>query len=433
MTSDIHSMVQGHALFRIGTLGHEFAPGLRVTQFLPVVGPSDVSAVDVIAIVRERAGFEALEPEWNALFERAGRSEQMFQTFNWLWHWSNYFCAEEAADLAIVTVRRAGMLIAIVPLVVERTLGLRQLSFMGAPVSQYGDALIDPVSDMQEVLIAALEFAMATTRADVVRLAKVRGDAVMAPVVAALAAVTTGSEDAPFADLAAARTQAKYDERFSSKTKKNRRRLERRLAERGAIGLDWQLSGRPAADAALTTMVLKRAWLKAHGQLSRAFSDRRTDRFFSAVCANTQRPAGARVSLLTTGGEIANAAITITVGGRQAVHILAYGMKFVKCAPGVLHVEKLIERAFADGVGTVDFLSPRHDYKLEWADGSIRVADYALPVSRLGKAYTHVYLAHVREALKAILKARPKNSAGLLAWARTVIKPPQRQTPPTPH
>ena len=223
-------------------------------------------------------------------------------------------------------------------------------------------------------------------------------------------------------DLAKAGSFAVYDQRFSNKNKKNRRRLERRLAENGTIGLDWSFSGGAAADAVSATMLLKRAWLKSRGQLSRAFADERTDRFFADVCARDVRPAGGQVSLLTTGGQIANAAITVTAKGRQAVHILAYGLKFEKCAAGILHIERLIEQAFATGATTVDFLSPRHEYKLEWADGAIRVADYAVPVTLRGRVYARIYLGGVRERLRAMIKATPRALAGPLTLVQAAAK-----------
>jgi CelD/BcsL family acetyltransferase involved in cellulose biosynthesis len=91
-------------------------------------------------VVRTRAGFDALEADWNDLFARTGRGEQMFQGFNWLWHWANHYL-RSSDELAIVTGRQDGRLMLVLPLTVERVAGLRQLSFMGAPVSQYGDVL----------------------------------------------------------------------------------------------------------------------------------------------------------------------------------------------------------------------------------------------------------------------------------------------------
>jgi hypothetical protein len=45
--------------------------------------PPAAAALTTFAIVADRAGFDALEPEWNDLFARAGRDTHVFQTFNW--------------------------------------------------------------------------------------------------------------------------------------------------------------------------------------------------------------------------------------------------------------------------------------------------------------------------------------------------------------
>ena len=50
-----------------------------------------VDEATCFSVVTSRAGLEALEDEWNALFARAGRDIHVFQTFNWIWHWSRHF------------------------------------------------------------------------------------------------------------------------------------------------------------------------------------------------------------------------------------------------------------------------------------------------------------------------------------------------------
>ncbi len=91
-----------------------------------------------LAFVSDRAGFDALEAEWNALFERAGRSTQLFQRFNWLWHWCNHYLADPQAPgrgsrLAIVTARREGRLVMVWPLVSERAGGYQDALVDGRP------------------------------------------------------------------------------------------------------------------------------------------------------------------------------------------------------------------------------------------------------------------------------------------------------------
>jgi len=156
----------------------------------------------VFEVVRERAGLDALEPEWNDLFHRAGRSTQLFQTFNWNWHWANHYLpatsgARDGTSLAIVTVRREGRLVMLWPLVLERLAGLKVLRWMGEPVSQYGDVLAEELPDGLRLMRQAWHFAVARLGADVVCLRKVRADAAVAPLLSELGMQQTATAEAP--------------------------------------------------------------------------------------------------------------------------------------------------------------------------------------------------------------------------------------------
>jgi CelD/BcsL family acetyltransferase involved in cellulose biosynthesis len=178
---------------------------------LPVTEPSEHQAVDrspsssattacAFELVRERDAFDALETEWNELFSRAGLGTQVFQTFNWNWHWCNHYLAESKAgttSLAVVTARRGGRLVLVWPLVKERAAGLTQLTWMGEPVSQYGDVLIENGPDAVALLREAWRFIESEISPDVVRLRKVRDDAAIAPLLAELEGLPTQRLEAP--------------------------------------------------------------------------------------------------------------------------------------------------------------------------------------------------------------------------------------------
>ncbi len=378
------------------------------------------AAGTVFELIRTRAGFDALESEWNALFARAGRSEQMFMTFNWLWHWANHYL-DRNAELAIVSGRRNGQLLLLWPLMVERPAGLRQLAFLGAPVSQYGDALVDTGLDRTDVLDRSWHFIIANLKPDLVRLAKVRVDAVIAPLLAAKGFRITAQEEAPYASLAAVPSYAAFDERFSPKLRKNRRRQLRRLEERGPIVVEHLSGGQPARDAVRLAMTLKRAWLNERGLVSKAFADERIDTFFADASSSVARPCGVAISELRTNGECADLSISVTCKGRQAIHILSYALKFEKFGAGNHHLEVAMQRAFEDGVAVYDFLAPRHAYKMEWADGVVAVNDQVLALSPLGNIYADLYLAKVRESLKSLLKRLPLRLRRLIGGARKTV------------
>lgn len=378
----------------------------------PETAPDAVS----FEIVRSRLGFDGLEQDWNNLCEAAGRGPHMFLTFNWLWHWANHYLPA-STELAIVTGRRNGKLVLVWPMLIERVASLRQLAFMGAPVSQYGDLIIADASDRAELIENSWAFLLAAAKPDLVRLGKVRADANIAPHLQSLGFVTTSTEDAPVAMMPASASYADFEQTISAKFRKNRRRQMRRLEERGPVEMKTFAPSADAASAARAAMTLKRAWLNSRGLVSRAFADTRIDDFFADAAASADRPCGVTVSQLLSNGECADAAVSVTYKGHRALHILAYALKFEKFGVGHLHLEKALQDACADGIAAYDFLAPRHDYKLEWAEGCVTVSDYALALSPLGKIYTDVYLARVREGMKLALKKLPRGMTRFLAGA----------------
>ncbi len=305
------------------------------------------------ALVSERSAFDALEPEWNDLFRRAGRDTQLFQTFNWNWHWANHYLAPAPGEgrrrsLAIVTVRRNGRLVMVWPLVAERVAGLEVLHWMGEPVSQYGDVLAEAAPDTPQIMRQAWHFIATALGADALFLRKVRADASIAPLLRELGLRRTAVAEAPFLDLASAPDFAGYEQRYSAKARKNRRRLLRRLEERGAVVVERHTSGAQARAAALEAIALKRAWLEATGRLSPALADPRFAAFFADAAEGRGRPAGCGVSVLTSNGETAGIAIDVTCGRRRAAHVIVHDARLDAFSPGTLLLQEWIRGASAD-------------------------------------------------------------------------------------
>jgi len=363
--------------------------------------PGPTHDVDLdLEVVTTRAAFNALEAEWNALFDRAGRSIHVFQTFNWCWHWCAAFLTEDASKLFVVTARRQGRLVLILPLVREHSFGLTRLAFLGEPVTQYGDALVDVLADSASILATAWRFAIERSGADCVHLRRVRADANLAPLLAASGARISEKLAAPYLDLASAANFDAYEQRYSSKARKNRRRLLRRFEERAPATLETLLSGTRARELAELAILLKRAWLKDRGLVSPALTDPRTRTFFANVAEAKVRPAGCRVTSLETRGESTAIEIAFDCKGRRAVHVIVFALKYERASPGQLLIERSIRNCFDIGVGTYDLMTPADAYKLDWADGATEVNDWTLACTARGRIYADFYLARLRPQLK---------------------------------
>ncbi|MEL6372781.1 MAG: GNAT family N-acetyltransferase [Pseudomonadota bacterium] len=360
-----------------------------------------------LAIVRSRDAFDALERSWNELYEAMGAHtpQPVFQSFNWHWHWCNHFISAATAPacpLRIVTVSVDGRTMALWPFVLTRAHGIKQLSLMGAPVSQYTDALARPDPEQQTWLALGLEHVINHTRADVVHVRKVRGDAVGHAVIAEAGASVLERQQAVSIDLAAVDEFETYLQRHSKRQRRNRRRQRRRLDERGTIAFTRVEPGDGAKAMVAQAIAMKRDWLQAKGLISPALADPRFDAFFADVASVIDRPTGTRAFALTCDDEIAAVEIAFDGIAHRAMHVIVYNPAYERCGVGALHMRESIERSHEEGIATFDLLAPQARYKSEWGDDLTNVDDLALACTRKGRLYLAVYLKRLRGWAKAL-------------------------------
>jgi CelD/BcsL family acetyltransferase involved in cellulose biosynthesis len=364
--------------------------------------PADVGAsVLAVSIVRTRAQFDALEADWNALFARCARGANIFQSFNWNWHWANVYLAKTQSRraLALIALYRGDRLVALWPLQETRLLGARVLEWMGGPVSQYGDILIDPEEEALAILDHGWRAITQDLRVDALNLRKVRADASVLPLLQTQRSRIAHRCEAPFLDIASAPDLATYETRYSGKTRKNRRRLARRLAEAGAMRIERLADDPVAAAAARDTVLLRSKTLHETGRVSPALDDPRCARFFAEAASGT-KPCGCRVTRILIDDALVASAIDVTQHGHRAAHMIAHDLKYEAFGPGVTMVGDWVQAAFDDGVAVLDLLAPAHSYKWDWADSSLDVADHVVATSWIGQSVVVPYLIQVRPRLK---------------------------------
>jgi CelD/BcsL family acetyltransferase involved in cellulose biosynthesis len=93
----------------------------------------------VVGVVEDARGFAALEGEWEELY-RDSPAATPFQSWAWLYSWWESYGG--GRGLRLVTVRSAGgLLVGVLPLMLERRHGLARLLFVGTGQSDYGDVI----------------------------------------------------------------------------------------------------------------------------------------------------------------------------------------------------------------------------------------------------------------------------------------------------
>ena len=358
-----------------------------------------------LSLIATRADFEALESQWNALFQRAGRPHQFFQTFNWLWHWADHYLDSDT-EPAIVAGWRHGRLTMVWPTIATWVLGVRTIAWMGEPVSPYGDVLVEEGPGTLDLLRQGWA-RLRSLDADVISLRGVRGDAAVAPILAEARAMSTASFAAPFLDLASANDFVSYQKRYPPKVLSSRRRHMRRLMEVGPVRFEQYRHGPAARDLIGRALTLKRVWLKQRGIISQTLHDPRFDGFFGNVVLGRTRPVGARVSAIRCREKPIAIEISFACKDRVFGHVLAHDMAFEKQGVGVILADYTIGSAHEHGYATFDLLPPANQYKVNLADDTVAVDDWAVPRTRRGDLYARLWLRHGRHWLKSTFSAMP--------------------------
>jgi|LNFM01.1.fsa_nt_gb CelD/BcsL family acetyltransferase involved in cellulose biosynthesis len=384
------------------------------SHLMPAGPTLDLAVVDTVA------GLAALEADWNDLYARAATPNQIFQQFNWCWHWAAHYATGPDAPrrIAIVTGRSDGRLVLLLPLAVQTTATLRELQWLGEPVSQYGDVLVAPEASHPAHLLAAWSLVVKATRADVANLRKVRADAPAVLLMERTGAVVTATEDAPYLRLDGEQSFAGWEERRRPRALKNRRRQARRLADTGPVTVERMTATPEAGDAAEAAVALKRETLADRGEFAPALNDRRFAAFFRDACASSERPTGATVHTLSCDGKPVARKILLETTAASFLHVAVYDPAFERCAPGALLLENVIGDCIEKRRATLDLLPPLHAYKMDFADGVVTVSDYALAISTRGWLYMNGYL-RLRRRLKAAITTLPPSVRRLVTRATT--------------
>ena len=371
-------------------------------------------------IIDTTAGLVRLADDWCALFERAGGPQHVFQSYGFAALWAEIFLGDTPAEppkggcrLAIVTARRAGRLVLVWPLVAQRQLGRRVLSWLGAPIAQYGDVLLDPAEPALPLLRAAYGHVRTVLAPDILRLRKVRQDASIAAFLADIGTTSSEHAEAPLVTLAAGGSP--FEDRQGGKARKNRRRLMRRLEESGRVA--WvDATGTPAAIALVEAAVTcKRDWLARHGLLSAALADPRFEQFMKAAAGTNDRDTGFAVFALRLDDRPIAVALGFTCRQRLMLHLITQCEDVERFGAGVLNLEAILRQAEAAGLQAVDLLPPKADYKLDWADGCVAVADHVHGLTAGGRITTHLLDAILRPQTKRMLERLPMSLRRRLA------------------
>lgn len=333
-----------------------------------------------VAVHEGEDAFLSLHVDWNELFERAGQAHQVFQSFPLLRAWLR--CYGGRYDrLVTITVRQDGRLVGALPLAGKSLLGIFRLQVMGAPVSQFSDALVDPAARgnvARTLLRAALNL-----DADLLELRRLRADSALRSADGGGECFIFESLGAPYACLATRVDGDQPGPAYSARERSNHRRRLRRLRERGELTLRSYGPGEPAASLALKAVELKRLALQRQRIFAPAVTSPQFARFFAELASDPD--SGLVVSTIEIDGKSVGIDLSLLCKDVGFGHVLATEKSFEREGLGTLLIQHVLVVMKDKGAGVFDLLAPSDPYKLRHADGLTEVESRAYPMTTKGK------------------------------------------------
>lgn len=378
--------------------------------------PQAASGAVTTGLVTDLAGFLALREEWDALFARAALPQQVFQSHVFLRHWATHYL-DKRSTLSIVTGHRDGKLVMVWPLIRQRRCSLDTLRFMGIPVAQFADVLVEAEKD-DDTLLQAGWRAVKALGADIFEARKLRADSVLARTGLLDEAMRVTQLEAPYADLAWRVGEKGYPSTaYPSRERSNHRRRLRRLEERGALTFEMPEPGPESALLASAAIAMKQASLTRHGIIAPTVDDPRFADFFRDLAGDGAGGTSLRVSSIACNGVPIGIDLSLDCKGRSFGHVIATHPDHERGGVGKILIHHSFASARARGNTIFDLLAPADAYKLEHADGRIAVADLVLPLSLKGRVVSGLGIQHWRPALKSAAKHLPPGIARrVAAW-----------------
>jgi CelD/BcsL family acetyltransferase involved in cellulose biosynthesis len=400
------------------------------SRTMAAAAPCLVGALDQPMEEELHAGAGAVADEWEALAERTGASP--FLRPGWIRIWHKHFAA---TPLHVLTVRRAGRVVALVPFIRSRG-RLRTPTNFHTP--EFGVLAED--SHAARVLFRQL-FAQPHRRISLGLIHQDGRDAIETLAAAASRRERTlirRQQQSPYLDLRGTSWRA-CEGALTAKLRSDLRRRARKLGELGPV--TFQVAdGRERLHPLLLEgfSVEPSGWKARRGTAITSRCD--TQLFYVDVAEWAARRGSLRLAFLRLAGRPLAFQFGIEESGVYYFLKGGYDVGFRQFAPGKLLVRHMLARAFDAGLERFEFLGTSESWKSEWtttcrqrievsafARGPLGQMDWL--AHRFGRPIVKRVLTTVGRWRRSAAAGSPDASCGTEGWGRSDAHQATRAVP----
>jgi CelD/BcsL family acetyltransferase involved in cellulose biosynthesis len=305
-----------------------------------------------------------LAGEWRALYERCPAATP-FQSPEWVLAWLAQIY--RGGDIWALAVREDEALLALAPLFIHRNQqnpALRQVSFLGAGISDYLDILATPVAADTAARRILAHLAEHSDRWDICDLRELRPDSALLRISVPDSLETRTLETDTCPVLKLPRTTQEFSEQLDAKFRKNLHYYRQRLSRHAQIG--FETAKRETVDEFVDALLrLHQARWQLRGEAG-VLATAALGRFHHAVAASFVLRGNLRMHALRVASNIVAVAYGFHAHGRVFYYLGGFDPQFEQFSVGNLVIQHSIESAILEGAEEYDFLRKGERYKYRW-------------------------------------------------------------------
>jgi CelD/BcsL family acetyltransferase involved in cellulose biosynthesis len=354
----------------------------------------------------------SLEGPWRALERACPERFTYFQSFDWCVALTSCHGGEVplVGEPRVISLWRDGRLVLLWPgMVTTLPPGVRVLSVLGAPYSQYCTALRLP-GPGDGALAEHFRAAISAHRdIDLVSFDLVPAGSILEVLIANWASQTDAANETAYCRLDAYTDWADLQARLQGKQRRNRQRRRTKLAELGRLETRVVWSGEPDHGRLLDlAFTWKRMWLEETGRVGAGLAIRGHDAFLAALPGSRSGGGGAMLLALEADGRPLAIEVGFLSGGHFYSYMGSFDWQLRDLSPGKVAMEECQRWLIENGAHTYDLLGTPADYKASWTNATLPLRGYMKPLTLKGRIFGEGWLAHLRPALKGTYARLPR-------------------------
>lgn len=347
----------------------------------------------------ELEDLKSLEAGWGRLEAKTNDQMSYFQSFDWCYRWCEAFLRDSesrgASTLQVFAGFRGNDLVVLWPMMrVSDQFGLKRLVFIGEPLSQYANILVDYEIVSTQDLDACWAQITRNSNVDVVALNNVPANTLLGQWCVGRKPESVKMQSSVM-DLSSFETYDDLLATLSTTTRKYRRKRRSKLSKLGDLSFESVSGGtkqyRDLVDLALDW---KKVWLQETGREAQVLCDARARNFLKSLSKD--------VVVLVL--RVDDKPIALEVGFMRGKHFYSYlgafDWELSSYSPGKVQLEEALKWSIDNGLQAYDLLGNPSTYKTSWSNFDLDLRSCMSAHSFKGYVFANVWFPYVRPALK---------------------------------